>query len=181
MSQHEGSGGEEGSMRFRYSPAVQTLATEHQIDLSRVQGSGMGGRITRKDVLAYIEREERPKAKALLPERHQSRAPKHRKKRYSLAGLRRFKARHQTPAEPSPPLGTAIPDVRHSGSHLTESPKIPTIEVEGMEGGRSEYFIDVTPMRNAIARNMRQSVTEIPHAWTMIEVDVTNIVLRVIS
>ena len=66
--------------------------------------------------------------------------------------------------------------MRHSG-HLTESPKIPTIEVEGMEGGRSEYFIDVTPMRNAIARNMRQSVTEIPHAWTMIEVDVTNIVL----
>ena len=81
---------EEGSMRFRYSPAVQTLATEHQIDLSRVQGSGMGGRITRKDVLAYIEREER-QARRSCRSKDQSRAPKHRKKRYSLAGLRRFK------------------------------------------------------------------------------------------
>ncbi|MBW7458691.1 2-oxo acid dehydrogenase subunit E2, partial [Paenibacillus sepulcri] len=40
-----------------------------------------------------------------------------------------------------------------------------------------EYFIDVTPVRNAIARNMRQSASEIPHAWTMIEVDVTNLVV----
>lgn len=81
------------------------------------------------------------------------------------------------PAEPTPPLGTAIPDVRHSGLHLTELPKIPTIEVEGQGDGRSEYYIDVTPIRNTIARNMRQSVSEIPHAWTMIEVDVTNLVL----
>jgi 2-oxoisovalerate dehydrogenase E2 component (dihydrolipoyl transacylase) len=38
-------------------------------------------------------------------------------------------------------------------------------------------MIDVTPIRNTIASRMRQSVTEIPHAWTMIEVDVTNLVL----
>ncbi|KOR88671.1 dihydrolipoamide acetyltransferase family protein [Paenibacillus solani] len=166
---------EDSSMRFRYSPAVQTLAAEHQIDLTRVQGSGMGGRITRKDVLAYIEKGGAPGASAAAAPGQRVDAPKESVQRSSASPFKGLQ--YQTPTEPSPPLGTAIPNVRHSGLHLTESPKIPTIEVEGMEGGRSEYYIDVTPMRNAIARNMRQSVTEIPHAWTMIEVDVTNIVL----
>jgi 2-oxoisovalerate dehydrogenase E2 component (dihydrolipoyl transacylase) len=178
VSQHQGSGSEEGSMRFRYSPAVQTLAAEHQIDLSQVQGSGMGGRITRKDVLAYIERGGAAQGQSTPAGAAPAQSTQAPKEAVQPSGNSPFQGlQHQTPAEPSPPLGTAIPNVRHSGLHLTESPKIPTIEVEGMEGGRSEYFIDVTPMRNAIARNMRQSVTEIPHAWTMIEVDVTNIVL----
>lgn len=178
VSQHQGSGSEEGSMRFRYSPAVQTLAAEHQIDLSRVQGSGMGGRITRKDILAYIEKGGAAQGQGAPAGGTPAQSAQAPKETIQPSGTSPFQGlQHQTPAEPSPPLGTAIPNVRHSGLHLTESPKIPTIEVEGMEGGRSEYFIDVTPMRNAIARNMRQSVTEIPHAWTMIEVDVTNIVL----
>src|SRR6266508_29896 len=37
------------------SPLVRKLAEEHEIDLSRVEGTGTGGRITKKDVLAYIE------------------------------------------------------------------------------------------------------------------------------
>lgn len=37
-----------------YSPAVMRLATERGIDLSQVTGSGIGGRITRKDVEAFI-------------------------------------------------------------------------------------------------------------------------------
>lgn len=41
--------------RRRYSPAVQRLADERGVDLSQVHGTGMSGRITRKDVLAYIE------------------------------------------------------------------------------------------------------------------------------
>ncbi|EUJ30799.1 dihydrolipoamide acetyltransferase family protein [Listeria cornellensis] len=39
----------------RFSPAVLTLAAEHGIDLGNVSGTGRGGRITRKDVLAYVE------------------------------------------------------------------------------------------------------------------------------
>jgi 2-oxoisovalerate dehydrogenase E2 component (dihydrolipoyl transacylase) len=38
----------------RYSPAVMRLAQEHGIDLNRLKGTGLGGRITRKDVEAYI-------------------------------------------------------------------------------------------------------------------------------
>ncbi|NNV04729.1 E3 binding domain-containing protein, partial [Brevibacillus sp. MCWH] len=41
--------------RGRYSPAVLRLAQEHNIDLEQVQGTGMGGRITRKDLLKLIE------------------------------------------------------------------------------------------------------------------------------
>ncbi|MCY9189536.1 dihydrolipoamide acetyltransferase family protein [Bacillus mojavensis] len=36
--------------------------------------------------------------------------------------------------------------------------------------------IPVTAVRKAIASNMKRSKTEIPHAWTMMEVDVTNMV-----
>lgn len=43
------------SMRGRFSPAVQTLAAQHSIDLNQVTGTGMGGRITRKDVLNYVQ------------------------------------------------------------------------------------------------------------------------------
>lgn len=43
----------EQRQRF-YSPAVMRLAQEHQIDLSTVQGSGVGGRVTRKDVEALL-------------------------------------------------------------------------------------------------------------------------------
>ena len=38
----------------RYSPAVLALAQERGVDLSQVEGTGIGGRISRKDVLAFV-------------------------------------------------------------------------------------------------------------------------------
>jgi 2-oxoisovalerate dehydrogenase E2 component (dihydrolipoyl transacylase) len=143
------------SMRHRYSPAVRTLADEHQVDLNEVQGSGHQGRITRKDVLKYIE-----------------------------AG----QPKHIAPAAASAPSETTVNEieeakesrqnsVRTSGIHLSEYPLNSKIEVEDRTfDGKGEYLIDVTPIRNTIATRMRQSVSEIPHAWTMIEVDLTNLV-----
>jgi 2-oxoglutarate dehydrogenase E2 component (dihydrolipoamide succinyltransferase) len=37
------------------SPLVRRLADEHDLDLSRIQGSGTGGRITKQDVMAAID------------------------------------------------------------------------------------------------------------------------------
>ena len=39
----------------RSSPLVRRMATEHGVDLSQMSGSGLGGRITKADILAYIE------------------------------------------------------------------------------------------------------------------------------
>ena len=47
---------------MRFSPAVLRLAGEHDIDLAQVTGSGSGGRITRKDILAVIENGGTPQA-----------------------------------------------------------------------------------------------------------------------
>lgn len=137
---------EDAPMRNRFSPAVQQLAAEHGVRLSDVSGTGLGGRITRKDVLAYV-----------------------------ASG-----ANKTTTSQAAPAASASIDpkaQVRSSGIHLSETPRIPKIEIESSAPGRGETFIDVTPIRNTIARNMRQSVSEIPHAWTMIEVDVTNLVV----
>ncbi len=45
---------EGGRMRGFISPVVRKLAEEHQVDLSQVQGTGLGGRITREDVERYL-------------------------------------------------------------------------------------------------------------------------------
>ncbi|MDK2742359.1 MAG: 2-oxo acid dehydrogenase subunit E2 [Nitrospira sp. BO4] len=37
-----------------HSPAVRQLAREHGIDLSRVKGTGAGGRVTKKDLLDFL-------------------------------------------------------------------------------------------------------------------------------
>jgi 2-oxoisovalerate dehydrogenase E2 component (dihydrolipoyl transacylase) len=41
--------------RRRYSPAVLRLAEEHKVDLTTITGTGINGRITRKDVQAFID------------------------------------------------------------------------------------------------------------------------------
>lgn len=39
----------------RLSPAVRRLVSEHQLDVSAITGTGRDGRITRRDVMAYID------------------------------------------------------------------------------------------------------------------------------
>jgi 2-oxoglutarate dehydrogenase E2 component (dihydrolipoamide succinyltransferase) len=39
----------------RYSPVVQRIAAEHDVDLNGVSGTGRGGRVRKQDVLAFIE------------------------------------------------------------------------------------------------------------------------------
>ncbi|HEX7975286.1 MAG TPA: dihydrolipoamide acetyltransferase family protein [Anaerolineales bacterium] len=45
------------------SPVVAKIAREQNIKLSQVQGTGQGGRITKKDVLAYLENRPAPEVK----------------------------------------------------------------------------------------------------------------------
>ncbi|MDP9382830.1 MAG: 2-oxo acid dehydrogenase subunit E2 [Chloroflexota bacterium] len=55
----------------RYSPAVRRLAEEHGINLSLVQGTGAGGRVSRRDVEAYIEKMTQAPAAPFIPEQPQ--------------------------------------------------------------------------------------------------------------
>jgi len=51
--------------RGRISPVVGRIAAEHDVDLNQVMGTGKGGRITKSDILAYVE--ERSLETAELP------------------------------------------------------------------------------------------------------------------
>jgi pyruvate dehydrogenase E2 component (dihydrolipoyllysine-residue acetyltransferase) len=45
----------EERLRTRSTPLVRKIATEHDVDISQVPGSGFAGRVTKKDILAFIE------------------------------------------------------------------------------------------------------------------------------
>jgi len=40
----------------RSSPLVRKIAREHNVNLSQLSGTGMGGRITKQDIMAFLER-----------------------------------------------------------------------------------------------------------------------------
>ncbi|GAC89725.1 branched-chain alpha-keto acid dehydrogenase E2 subunit [Anoxybacillus flavithermus NBRC 109594] len=128
------------SERGRYSPAVLRLAQEHNIDLTQVTGTGMGGRITRKDLLKLIESGNVPKADAL-----------------------------KQAVEP-------IQQVEVSKQEVAPKVELPKQQAPSVSVQAGDIEIPVTPVRKAIATNMLRSKHEAPHAWTMVEVDVTNLV-----
>jgi 2-oxoglutarate dehydrogenase E2 component (dihydrolipoamide succinyltransferase) len=41
---------------IRTSPLVRRIAREHRVDLSHIKGTGLGGRVSKKDILDFIER-----------------------------------------------------------------------------------------------------------------------------
>lgn len=123
----------------RYSPAVLRLAQENDIDLEKVNGTGAGGRITRKDLLQVIESGDIPKNDSVKEQD----AP-------------------NTTAEP-----ISRPVVEQSPNQTLQA------TAHTVPG---DIEIPVTGVRKAIAANMVRSKHEAPHAWMMIEVDVTNLV-----
>ncbi len=50
--------GREGGLsddRQKSSPLVRRIAKEHNVDIGQIQGSGIGGRVSKQDILAFIE------------------------------------------------------------------------------------------------------------------------------
>jgi 2-oxoglutarate dehydrogenase E2 component (dihydrolipoamide succinyltransferase) len=58
----------DGEGRAFVSPVVGRIAAEHGVDVSKIPGTGRGGRVTKKDILAYIG-SEAPVAEAPAPTR----------------------------------------------------------------------------------------------------------------
>ena len=105
--------------RTRSSPVVRRLAAEHDLDLQEIPGTGIEGRVTKKDIEQYVEQRE---------------------------------AASEPPPEPEP-----------AGAG----------RVEVFEGDR---VVELTGARRTIAGRMSASKREAPHAWTMVEVDVSGLV-----
>ena len=55
---------EEEGDHARSSPLVRKIAREHDINLAQVPGTGMGGRITKQDVMAFLEKSQTASAPA---------------------------------------------------------------------------------------------------------------------
>ncbi|RAT95184.1 dihydrolipoamide acetyltransferase family protein [Brevibacillus sp. Leaf182] len=129
----------------RYSPAVVMLSQQHGIDLSRVVGTGAGGRITRKDVQAIIDE----------------------------GGQKPTETVKETVAQ------APVAAVEQSTVVSTPAPAVPastpavSVDIPVASG---DQVVPVTSIRRTIASRMVQSKHEAPHAWTMVEVDVTNLV-----
>ena len=107
----------------RSSPVVRRLAAEHEVDLQGISGTGIEGRVTRKDIEKHIEERE-------------------------------------TAPEASPEVSP------HSEPAARE-------RVAVHEGDRA---VELTSVRRTIANRMSQSKREAPHAWAMVEVDVSGLV-----
>jgi pyruvate dehydrogenase E2 component (dihydrolipoamide acetyltransferase) len=46
---------EAGGDRHKSSPLVRRIAKEHNVDIGQIQGSGIGGRVTKQDILGFID------------------------------------------------------------------------------------------------------------------------------
>lgn len=146
------SGTIETPAKKRFSPAVLRLADEHKIDLQLLTGTGRGGRITRKDVLKAVEEgiPAQISNEVVTEVAQQTFAP----------------TPISVPSEPTVVAPTTVP--------ATPPVAKPSISQVAPESGDVE--IPVTPVRRAIANRMLTSTQEIPHAWMMVEVDVTGLV-----
>jgi len=54
-----GSRAGENLARERSSPLVRQIAAEHHVDISQVRGTGIGGRVTKHDIMAFVEQHGR--------------------------------------------------------------------------------------------------------------------------
>lgn len=113
------------SGRSWVSPLVQKMAAEHQVDLSLVQGTGTGGRVTREDLENYLNR---------TPGQSAVQAPK---------------------------LVSAPP--------VTETK--PAIPISGQ-------LLPVSSIRKQIAERMVQSVLTAPHVLTVMEADLSRVLVH---
>jgi len=63
----------EERLRHRSTPLVRKIAAEHDVDIARIEGTGHAGRVTKRDILGFLERQDSgaaaavQKAPALVP------------------------------------------------------------------------------------------------------------------
>jgi 2-oxoglutarate dehydrogenase dihydrolipoamide succinyltransferase (E2 component) len=134
------------------SPVVRRIADKHGVDLSRVEGTGVGGRIKKKDVLAFIEN-------GGAAEEAKTEEPKREKTLHMESPYRPDEPEAPPKAEPA----VAAADNGRRGG-----------EVELLPGRREP----MSPMRQAIAKHMVASRQTAAHCTTIVEVDMSRVATR---
>ncbi|MGH3589109.1 MAG: 2-oxoglutarate dehydrogenase, E2 component, dihydrolipoamide succinyltransferase, partial [Pseudonocardia sp.] len=129
------------------TPLVRKLAAEHGIDLSGVQGTGVGGRIRKQDVLAAVEA---PQPEIPQPEIPQPEIPQPETSQPDIS---------QTKPEPEPQATAA----RRAAQ--------PTATVSELRGTTEK----MSRMRSVIAKRMVESLQISAQLTTVVEVDVTRL------
>jgi pyruvate dehydrogenase E2 component (dihydrolipoamide acetyltransferase) len=133
------------------SPVVARIASEHGVDVGSVQGTGRGGRVTKKDIMQFIEsggQAAAPPAPAEAP----AEAP--------VA---------PAPAE-APPAPAPTPAPAPAPAPAAAAPVAPAEAAEG------ETLEPVSAMRRGIAEHMRRSLDTSAHVTSAIEVDMSRVV-----
>ena len=134
--------------RQRISPLARRLAREHDIDLNAIAGTGIGGRVRKDDILAYVAEQSQRQPVAAVATATPTVAP-------------------TRPVTSPPPAVPAAPPAKPQPAPA--APPAPTI------AGEDEEIVTPSRMRLAIAEHMVRSKRTSPHATTVVEVDMTNI------
>lgn len=131
------------------SPVVRKLARENEIDVSAIDGTGAGGRVTRSDVEAVIaSRQAEPPVEPGTETPPQPRAE---------PGV-------EAPSVVAPAAPTPAPPVSEALALSAETP----VEA-GLRPG--DEIVDLERLRVRIAENMHRSRQSTAHVWTSVEVD----------
>jgi len=96
-----GSGGEESGeerLRKRSTPLVRKIAAEHRVDIATVPGTGFAGRVTKEDILEFIERGAPTQGAAVAPPSVGAATPPSATGATSAAGAARAADTTSTPA-----------------------------------------------------------------------------------
>jgi 2-oxoisovalerate dehydrogenase E2 component (dihydrolipoyl transacylase) len=143
-----------GAAHQHVTPAVRMLAREQDVDLSLIQGSGIGGRVTKKDVLDHVQRRDEA-ARAAGP------AP-------SAAPAVALSSQYPVPSAAPVGLAPAAASV----------PAAPAAALTSLSASAEEgdQLLPMTSVRRAIADHMVRSRQTSPHAWLMVEVDMSRVV-----
>jgi 2-oxoisovalerate dehydrogenase E2 component (dihydrolipoyl transacylase) len=142
-------GGNGQTAGYHVTPAVRMLVREHGVDLSQITGSGIGGRISKKDVLEYVQRRDAG-AGASVPSGTPATAP--------------------APATPPAMSPTQAPQPASTAPTAAPASAAPASFTQAGEG---ETVVPLTQVRKAIAEHMVRSRQTSPHAYVMVEVDMS--------
>jgi pyruvate dehydrogenase E2 component (dihydrolipoamide acetyltransferase) len=135
------------------SPVVARIAAEHGVDTAQVPGTGRGGRVTKKDILGFIESGV-PATAPPMPEPVPPPAPEP----------------VPPPApEPAPPAPAPPPEPARAAA-----PATPQAQPAAAQPG--EVVEPMTAMRRGIAEHMRRSLDTAAHVTSAIEVDMSKVV-----